>query len=110
MEHDGSVVKISFKGEEKAGVLRVGNYGSFLDGVGCGAVTPVKCRFYVCCLGCATERSDFHAKDGAQFTGPMSMGKLGKSSRAEYTYEGWFRSPLAGKGLVNSPKILTRLI
>jgi len=97
MEHDGSVVKISFKGEEKAGVLRVGNYGSFLDGVGCGAVTPVKYRVYVRCLGCATERSDFHAKDGAQFTGPMSMGKLGKTARAEYTYEGWFRSPLAGK-------------
>merc|ERR1712166_862790 len=97
LEEDGSVVKVSFKGEEKTTTLRVGNYGSFLDGVGCGAVTPVKYRVYVRCLGCATGRSDFHAKDGAQFTGPMSMGILGKSSRAEYTYEGWFRSPLAGK-------------
>jgi len=97
LEEDGSVVKVSFRGEEKKTTLRVGNYGSFLDGVGCGAVTPVKYRVYVRCLGCATERSDFHSKDGAQFTGPMSMGILGKSSRAEYTYEGWFRSPLAGK-------------
>ena len=37
MEDDGSVVKISFRGEEKTTTLRVGNYGSFLDGVGCGA-------------------------------------------------------------------------
>jgi hypothetical protein len=97
MESDGSVVKISFKGEEKVGVLRVGNYGSFLDGVGCGAVTPVKYRVYVRCLGCSTERSDFHSKDGAQFTGPMSMTKLDKTDRATYTYEAWFRSPLEGK-------------
>ena len=97
MEEDGSVVKVSFRGEEKKTTLRVGNYGFFLDGIGCGAVTPVKYRVYVHCLGCATERSDFHAKDAAQFTGPMSMGILGKSSRAKYTYEGWFRSPLAGK-------------
>ena len=98
MEHDGSVVKITFKGEEKAGILRVGNYGSFLDGVGCGAVTPVKYRVYVHCLGCDSERFDFHNKDGAQFNGPMSMGILGKSSRADYTYEAWFRSPLDIRG------------
>jgi len=97
LEEDGSVVKVSFKGEEKTTTLRVGNYGSFLDGVGCGAVTPVKYRVYVRCLGCATERSDFHSKDGAQFNGQMTMGKLGKTDRAEYTYEAWFRSPLAGK-------------
>jgi hypothetical protein len=97
MEEDGSVVKVSFKGEEKTTTLRVGNYGSFLDGVGCGAVTPVKYRVYVRCLGCATERSDFHSKDGAQFNGQMTMGKLGKTDRAEYTYEAWFRSPLEGK-------------
>jgi len=97
LEEDGSVVKVSFRGEEKVGVLRVGNYGSFLDGVGCGAVTPVKYRVYVRCLGCVTERSDFHTKDGAQFNGAMTIGMLGKSTRAEYTYEAWFRSPLAGK-------------
>jgi len=97
MEDDGSVVKISFRGEEKTGVLRVGNYGSFLDGVGCGAVTPVSFRVYVRCLGCVTERSDFHTKDGAQFNGPMEIGKIGKTERAEYTYEAWFRSPLEGK-------------
>jgi hypothetical protein len=97
LEEDGSVVKVSFKGEEKTTTLRVGNYGSFLDGVGCGAVTPVKYRVYVRCLGCATERSDFHSKDGAQFNGQMTMGKLGKTDRTEYTYEAWFRSPLAGK-------------
>jgi len=97
MEDDGSVVKVSFKGEEKTTTLRVGNYGSFLDGVGCGAVTPVQYRVFVRCLGCATERSDFHTKDGAQFNGQMTMGKLGKTDRAEYTYEAWFRSPLEGK-------------
>jgi hypothetical protein len=97
MEKDGSVVKVSFRGEEKTTTLRVGNYGSFLDGVGCGAVTPVKYRVYVRCLGCATERSDFHSKDGAQFNGPMTMGKVDKKTREEYTYEAWFRSPLEGR-------------
>merc|ERR1719498_555585 len=97
LEEDGSVVKVSFRGEEKKNVLRVGNYGSFLDGVGCGAVTPVSYRVYVRCLGCTTERSDFHSKDGAQFTAPMTMAQLGKSKRAEYTYEAWFKSPLEGK-------------
>jgi len=96
LEDDGSVVKVSFRGEEKVGVLRVGNYGSFLDGVGCGAITPVSYRVFVRCLGCVTERSDFHSKDGAQFNGQMTMGKLGKATRDTYTYEAWFRSPLAG--------------
>jgi hypothetical protein len=96
LEEDGSVVKISFKGEEKTGVLRVGNYGSFLDGVGCGAVTPVKYRVFVRCLGCTTERADFHTKDGAQFNGAMTMGKITTTERSDYTYEAWFRSPLEG--------------
>lgn len=96
MEEDGSVVKISFHGEEKVGVLRIGNYGSFLDGVGCGAVTPVSYRVYVRCLGCVSERSDFHSKDGAQFNAAMSIPQLGKSVRAKYTYEAWFKSPLEG--------------
>jgi len=97
LEEDGSVVKISFRGEEKTTTLRVGNYGSFLDGVGCGAVTPVQYRVYVRCLGCVTERTDFHSKDGAQFNGVMSMSRSMQTLRSEYTYEGWFRSPLAGK-------------
>jgi hypothetical protein len=100
LEEDGSVVKVSFRGEEKKGVLRVGNYGSFLDGVGCGAVTPVKYQVFVRCLGCVTERTDFHTKDGAQFTGAMTMGKRNKAVQdglEEYTYEAWFRSPLEGK-------------
>jgi hypothetical protein len=100
LEEDGSVVKVSFRGEEKAGVLRVGPYGSFLDGVGCGAVTPVKYRVFVRCLGCVTERSDFHTKDGAQFNGVMHMGHFSKADNQEhdeYTYEAWFRSPLKGK-------------
>lgn len=97
LEDDGSVVKVSFRGEEKTQVLRVGNYGSFLDGVGCGAVTPVSYRVYVRCLGCVTERTDFHSKDGAQFNGAMTMGKLKQKTRDAYTYEAWFRSPLEGK-------------
>lgn len=91
------VVKVSFEGEEKSDVLRVGNYGSFLDGVGCGAATPVSYRVYVRCLGCVTERTDFHTKDGAQFIGQMTMGKFEIKARSEYTYEAWFRSPLEGK-------------
>jgi hypothetical protein len=94
LEDDGSVVKVSFRGEEKSHVLRVGNYGSFLDGVGCGAVTPVTYRVYVRCLGCVTERSDFHSKDGAQFNGAMHMKAI--PALEEYTYEAWFRSPLLG--------------
>jgi hypothetical protein len=99
MEDDGSVVKVSFRGEEKTTTLRVGNYGAFLDGVGCGAITPVQYRVYVRCLGCVTERSDFHTKDGAQFNGAMTMGHCQSMTmtRDEYTYEAWFRSPLAGK-------------
>jgi hypothetical protein len=94
LEDDGSVVKVSFRGEEKQHVLRVGNYGSFLDGVGCGAVTPVTYRVFVRCLGCVTERPDFHSKDGAQFNGAMKM--HGRTKFSEYTYEAWFRSPLEG--------------
>lgn len=99
MEEDGSVVKVSFRGEEKTSTLRVGNYGAFLDGVGCGATTPVKYRVFVRCLGCVTERSDFHSKDGAQFNGVMEIGhsKAFQVERDEYTYEAWFRSPLEGK-------------
>lgn len=97
LEEDGSVVKVSFRGEEKDSVLRVGNYGAFLDGVGCGATTPVKYRVYVRCLGCVTERSDFHTKDGAQFTGAMTIGEMKVHTFDDYTYEGWFRSPLTGK-------------
>jgi hypothetical protein len=96
LEEDGSVVKVSFRGEEKDTVLRVGNYGAFLDGVGCSAVTPVQYRVYVRCLGCTTERSDFHSLDGATFTGPMSVANLGQSQRSQYTYEAWFKSPLQG--------------
>jgi hypothetical protein len=96
LEEDGSVVKVSYRGEEKTSVLRVGNYGAFLDGVGCGAVTPVSYRVYVRCLGCTTERSDFHSKDGAQFNQAMTVSVLGKAKRAEYTYEAWFKSPLVG--------------
>jgi len=97
LEEDGSVVKVSFQGEEKSGVLRVGNEGAFMQGSGCNAVTPVQYRVYVRCLGCATQRSDFHTLDGAQFNGAMTMGLLGKSQRSAYTYEAWFRSPLEGK-------------
>jgi polyhydroxyalkanoate synthesis regulator phasin len=99
LEEDGSVVKISFHGEEKVGTLRIGNYGSFLDGVGCGAVTPVSYRVYVRCLGCVSERSDFHSKDGVQFNSPMDngLGPVFQAKRTDYTYEAWFRSPLEGK-------------
>ena len=45
MKDDGSVVKISFQGEEKTGTLKVGNYNSFMqDAEGCRAITPVKYR------------------------------------------------------------------
>merc|ERR1719263_2728095 len=97
LEDDGSVVRVSFRGEEKTGVLRVGNYGAFLDGVGCGAATPVKYQVFVRCLGCVTERTDFHSKDGAQFNGAMTISNFHKKDRDAYTYEAWFRSPLAGK-------------
>ena len=69
LEEDGSVAKVSFHCEEKVKTLQVGNYSSFLYGVGCRAVTPVKYHVDVRCLGCATERSGFHGKDGALFTG-----------------------------------------
>lgn len=96
LSEDGSVVKIQFHGEEKMGVLRVGNYGAFLGGVGCKAVEPVRYQVFVRCLGCTTERSDFHSKDGAQFNGAMTMGQMSESRRSIYTYEAWFRSPLDG--------------
>lgn len=98
LEDDGSVVKISFQGEEKSGILKVGNYNSFMqDAEGCRAITSVKYRVYVRCLGCSTEEAEFHTKDGAQFTGAMTMGRMGETQRTEYTYEAWFRSPLLGK-------------
>jgi len=99
MEEDGSVVKISFQGQEKSGVLKVGNYNAFMqDAEGCRAITPVKYRVYVRCMGCSTsEDGDFHVFDGAQFNGKMAIGHMSVKTRTHYTYEGWFRSPLAGK-------------
>jgi len=98
MKDDGSVVKISFQGEEKTGTLKVGNYNAFMqDAEGCRAITPVKYRVYVRCMGCSTEETEFHTKDGAQFNGVMTMGHMGVSTRSTYTYEAWFKSPLVGK-------------
>jgi hypothetical protein len=99
MEEDGSVVKISFQGQEKSGLLRVGNYNAFTqDAEGCRAITPVKYRVYVRCMGCSTvEDGDFHVFDGSQFNGKMAIGHMATTTRAQYTYEGWMRSPLAGK-------------
>jgi len=99
MEEDGSVVKISFQGQEKSGTLKVGNYNAFMqDAEGCRAITPVKYRVYVRCMGCSTsEDGDFHVFDGAQFNGKMHIGHMAVKTRTHYTYEGWFRSPLAGK-------------
>jgi len=98
MKDDGSVVKISFQGEEKTGTLRVANYNAFMqDAEGCRAITPVKYRVYVRCLGCSTEETEFHTKDGAQFNGVMTVAKMGQTDFSEFTYEAWFKSPLAGK-------------
>lgn len=98
MKDDGSVVKISFQGEEKQGMLKVGNYNAFMqDAEGCRAITPVKYRVFVRCLGCSTEETEFHTKDGAQFNGVMTIAKMGQATRSQYTYEAWFKSPLAGK-------------
>jgi hypothetical protein len=99
MEEDGSVVKISFQGQEKSGLLRVGNYNAFTqDAEGCRAITPVKYRVYVRCMGCSTsEDGDFHVFDGSQFNGKMAIGHMAVKTRAQYTYEGWMRSPLKGK-------------
>jgi hypothetical protein len=98
MKDDGSVVKISFQGEEKQGTLKVGNYNSFMqDAEGCRAITPVKYRVYVRCLGCSTEETEFHTKDGAQFNGKMTVANMGTKTRSTFTYESWFKSPLAGK-------------
>jgi len=96
LAEDERTVKVSFQGQEKSGVLRVGNYGSFLDGVGCGSITPVSYRVFVRCLGCVTEREDFHTKDGAQFNGKMTIKGMASDARSDYTYEAWFRSPLRG--------------
>jgi len=99
MEDDGSVVKISYQGEEKQGpILRVGNYNAFMqDAEGCRAITAVKYRVFVRCLGCSTEEKEFHTKDGAQFNSVMTMANVAKSARTKFTYEAWFRSPLLGK-------------
>jgi len=99
LEEDGSVVKISFQGQEKSGTLRVANYNAFMqDAEGCRAITPVKYRVYVRCMGCSTsEDGDFHVFEGAQFNGKMKIGHMSVKTRATYTYEGWMRSPLVGK-------------
>jgi hypothetical protein len=99
MKDDGSVVKISFQGEEKQGILRVGNYNSFVqDAEGCRAITPVKYRVYVRCLGCShTNTTDFHTKDGMHFLQQMEVTHMTETSRSQYTYEAWFKSPLDGK-------------
>merc|ERR1719316_1174927 len=98
MKEDGSVVKISFQGEEKSGTLKVGNYNAFMqDAEGCRAIGPVKYRVYVRCLGCSTEEAEFHTKDGAQFNGVMTIGKMDQKTFSQFTYEAWFRSPLQGK-------------
>jgi hypothetical protein len=98
MKDDGSVVKISFQGEDHSGTLKVGNYNAFMqDAEGCRAITAVKYRVFVRCLGCSTDKKEFHTKDGAQFNGVMTIGKMAENTRAEYTYEAWFKSPLLGK-------------
>lgn len=98
MKDDGSVVKISFQGEEKSGTLKVGTYNAFVqDAEGCRAIGAVKYRVYVRCLGCSTEEAEFHTKDGAQFNGVMTIGKMEQKTRSQFTYEAWFRSPLQGK-------------
>merc|ERR1719329_2094840 len=98
LKEDGSVVKISFQGEMKTGTLKVGNYNAFMqDAEGCSAITAVKYRVYVRCLGCSAEGVDFHTKDGLQLNGAMTIGKMSVASRPSYTYEAWFKSPLEGK-------------
>jgi len=98
MKSDGSVVKVSFQGEEKTGILRVGNYNSFLQNAeGCRAIESVQYRVYVRCMGCATIKTEFHTKDGARFNGGMRIGHMGKATFSAYTYEAWFKSPLEGR-------------
>jgi hypothetical protein len=99
MKEDGSVVKISFQGEEKQGILRVGNYNAFVqDAEGCRAISPVSYRVYVRCLGCsASNETDFHTKDGMHFIKQMAITQMKDISRSKYTYEAWFKSPLEGK-------------
>jgi len=48
-------------------------------------------------MGCTTERSDFHSKDGAQFNSAMTVPHFKKAKHEEYTYEAWFKSPLEGR-------------
>jgi len=93
------VVKISFQGEEKEGTLRVGNYNAFVqDAEGCRAITPVSYRVYVRCLGCSsTNETEFHTKDGMHFLERMHIGRMPVTSRTQYTYEAWFKSPLEGR-------------
>ena len=86
MKDDGSVVKISFQGEEKTGTLKVGNYNVFMqDAEGCRAITPVKYRVYVRCLGCSTEETEFHTKNGAQFNGAMTSGPWATQAAVQNT-------------------------
>lgn len=98
MKDDGSVVKVSFQGEMKTGVLRIGNYNAFLQNAeGCRSIDSVKYRVYVRCMGCSAEELEFHTKDGAQFTAPMKIGHMGPTGFSTFTYEAWFKSPLEGK-------------
>jgi hypothetical protein len=99
MKNDGSVVKVSFQGQQKKGTLRVGSYLAFMeDGTSgaCSAISPVKYRVFVRCLGCSTKPLEFHTKEGVQFTSPMTSSKplAPDEGRRDYTYEAWFRSPM----------------
>lgn len=97
---DGSVVKISFQGEEKVATsLRVGHMESFIgEGGGCNAIAPVKYRVFVRCLGCTTEDKEFHTVPGVEFSpGTLAFGRPDAVHRDEYTYEAWFKSPLRGQ-------------
>lgn len=106
LKEDGSVVKVSFHGQNhggnatdtKTGTLRIGNYNSFLQNAeGCRAIGPVKYRVYVRCHGCVTHKLEFHVKDGARFTRQLTIPNLADDIYTQYTYEAWFKSPLTGK-------------
>ena len=57
MEENGSVVKISFQGQEKSGTLKVATYNSFMqDAEGCRALFPVQCRVNVRCMAAQPVR------------------------------------------------------
>jgi len=99
MGTNGSMVKISFQGQEKVGAtLRVAHMAGFIgEGEGCSAIAPVQYRVYVRCLGCTTEEREFHTVPGIEFTpGTWGFGRPDSSTRTEYTYEAWFKSPLRG--------------